>query len=154
MVIDTSAILSILLKEPERERFIEAIETDPVRLMSAVNALEAAIVIEARKHEPGGREFDLLLHRARIEILPFTAEHLEVARSAWREYGEGKHPANLNICDCCAYALSKISGEPLLFKGADFEATDAVPSLKDAGQEQRHAAPPGRRPRSRTGFAS
>jgi ribonuclease VapC len=133
MVIDTSAILSILLKEQERERFIEAIETDPVRLMSAVNAFEAAIVIEARKHEPGGREFDLLLHKAQIEISPFTAEHLEVARSAWRKYGKGKHPANLNICDCCAYALSKISGEPLLFKGADFEATDAVPSLKEAG---------------------
>ncbi len=150
MVIDTSAVLTILLKEPERERFIDAMDADPVRLMSAVNALEAAIVIEARKREPGGREFDLLLHRARIDVLPFTGEHMEAARSAWRKYGRGNHAANLNICDCCAYALSRISGEPLLFKGADFTATDMVPALGDAGAERRGAAPTGMRPRSRT----
>jgi ribonuclease VapC len=55
--------------------------------------------------------------------------------TAYRRNGQGNHPASLNICDCCAYALSKISGQPLLFKGADFTATDAVPSLKDAGED-------------------
>lgn len=124
MVIDTSALMAILLKEPERDRFIDALAADPVRLMSAVNALETALVIEARKGEPGGRELDLLLHESRIEIVSLTLEQMEAARAAWRNYGKGNHPAGLNVCDCCAYALSKISGEALLFKGSDFQRTD------------------------------
>ena len=67
-----------------------------------------------------------------FDVVPFTQEHLELARSAWRKYGKGKHPASLNFCDCCAYALSKASGEPLLFKGADFRQTDATPAAPDA----------------------
>lgn len=130
MVIDTSAIAAILLKEADRDRFIDAIAADPVRLMSTVNALEAALVIEARKHEEGGRELDLLLHDSRIEIVPFTSEQMEEARAAWREYGKGNHPAGLNFCDCCAYALSKISGEALLFKGSDFQQTDVAAAMK------------------------
>lgn len=126
MVLDTSAILAILLKENERDFFIGSIERDPVRLMSTVNALESALVIEARKGEPGGREFDLLLHKTRIDVVSFTREHLDQARSAWRRYGKGNHPAALNFCDCCAYALSKISGEALLFKGNDFNRTDVT----------------------------
>jgi len=132
MVIDTSALIAILLREAERDRFIDAIAADPVRVISAVNGLETALVIEARKGDAGGREYDLLLHRARIDVAPFTQEHLELARSAWRKYGKGQHPASLNICDCCAYALSKASGEPLLFKGADFRQTDATPAAPDA----------------------
>jgi ribonuclease VapC len=132
MVIDTSALIAILLREAERDRFIDAIAADPVRVISAVNGLETALVIEARKGDAGGREYDLLLHRARIDVVPFTQEHLELARSAWRKYGKGKHPASLNFCDCCAYALSKASGEPLLFKGADFRQTDATPAAPDA----------------------
>lgn len=124
MVLDSSAILAILLKENERDRFVDAIEQDSVRLMSAVNAFESALVIEARKGELGGREFDLLLHRSRIEVVPFTEEHLDEARRAWRRYGKGNHTAGLNFCDCCAYALSKISGEALIFKGDDFTRTD------------------------------
>ncbi len=134
MVIDTSALVAILLKEADRDRFIDAISSDPVRLISAVNALEAALVIEARKHEQGGRELDLLLHRARIEVVPFTTEHLEEARSAWRSYGKGNHAAGLNFCDCCAYALSKVSREPLLFKGADFQQTEIVPAMRGTGE--------------------
>lgn len=126
MVIDTSAMISILLGEPDRYTFVNALDADPVRLMSAVNILEAAVVMEARK-EQGGRELDLLLHRAKIEAVPFTLEHMEEARAAWRKYGKGNHPAGLNFCDCCAYALSKVSGERLLFKGTDFHQTDIVP---------------------------
>jgi len=128
VVIDTSALLAILLKEPDRERFIDAIEADTVRLLSVVNALETAAVVEARKRESGGREFDLLLHTARLELVPFSGEHFEMARRAWRKYGKGNHPAALNFCDCCAYALSKTSGEPLLFKGGDFPKTDVSPA--------------------------
>jgi ribonuclease VapC len=127
MVIDTSALIAILLYEPETEPFAKAIASDPKRLISAFNLLETAIVIEAKKGEAGGRELDLLLHRTQIEAIPLTPEQAEMARTAWRRYGKGKHPAGLNIGDCCAYALAQYSGEPLLFKGDDFSRTD-VPS--------------------------
>jgi ribonuclease VapC len=129
MVLDTSALLAILRKEHDRELFIAALDADSIRLISAVNALETAVVVEARKREAGGRELDLLLHRAAIGIVPFTGDHMEAARSAWRKYGKGNHPAALNFCDCCAYALAKLSGEPLLFKGFDFSKTDVPAAL-------------------------
>ena len=78
------------------------------------------MVIEARKGELGGRELDLLLHRAQIEIVPLNAAQFDLARRAWRRYGKGNHAASLNLGDCCALALSQLSGEPLLFKGDDF----------------------------------
>jgi ribonuclease VapC len=126
MVIDTSALMAILLGEPEAEALARAIANDSKRLVSAFTALEASIVIEAKKGEAGGRELDLLLHRARIEIVAMNAEQYEIARLGWRIYGKGQHPAGLNIGDCCSYALSKYSGEPLLFKGNDFSKTDVV----------------------------
>ena len=129
MVIDSSAVLAILLAEPERERFFQAIAADPVRLISSVNALEASMVIENRQHRAGGRELDLLLHRSGVEVVASTAEHFEVAREAWRRFGKGNHPASLNLGDCFAYALSQVSGEPLLFKGNDFSQTDVTPAL-------------------------
>jgi ribonuclease VapC len=131
MVIDTSALIAILLNEAEAEAFAKAIAADPKRLISAFNLLETAIVIEAKKGEAGGIELDLLLHRARIEAVSMSAEQTELARTAWRVYGRGNHPAGLNIGDCCAYALAKYSGEPLLFKGEDFALTD-IPSALSA----------------------
>ena len=124
MVIDTSALTAILLGEPEAEPFALAIAGDPKRFISAFTALETAIVVEAKKGDSGGRELDFLLHQARIEIVPVTAGQFEIARSAWRKYGKGRHLAGLNIGDCCSYALAKCSDEPLLFKGDDFPHTD------------------------------
>ena len=124
MVIDSSALLAVLFNEPEADRIALSIAADPRRLACAFTILETAIVAEARKGEPGGRELDLLAHRIGLESVPLTASHGEVAREAWRRFGRGRHPANLNIGDCCAYALSRVSGEPLLFKGADFAKTD------------------------------
>ena len=124
MTIDTSALIAILLGEPEAELFALAIADDPKRLISTYTALETGIVIEAKKGQAGGREFDLLIHQAKIEIVPLTAEQFEIARSAWRKFGKGRHPAGLNIGDCCSYALAKCAGEPLLFKGGDFSQTD------------------------------
>jgi ribonuclease VapC len=124
MIIDSSALIAILLGEPEAEPFALAIAEAPRRLVSAFTALETAIVIEAKKGEHGGRELDLLINRAKIEIAPLTSEQMEIARSAWRKYGKGRHPAGLNIGDCCSYALAKCAGEPLLFKGGDFSQTD------------------------------
>ena len=124
MVIDTSALVAMLSDEPEAEAFERAVEADPVRLMSTASYLEAAIVIETRFGEPGGRELDLWIHRAGIELVAVNVDQAEIARSAYRRYGKGRSPAGLNYGDCFAYALSKISGEPLLFKGNDFSHTD------------------------------
>jgi len=126
MVVDTSALLAVLFQEPEVDRIARSIASDPRRLASAFTVLETAIVVEARKGEPGGRELDLLLHRIDLESVPLTASQVEVARDAWRRFGRGKHPANLNIGDCCAYALARVSGEPMLFKGDDFPKTDVA----------------------------
>jgi ribonuclease VapC len=124
MVIDSSAILALLLDEPEAPAMARAIASDPRRLLSAFSALESSVVIEAKKGENGGREFDLLVHKAGLDIVPMDSGQAELARSAWRKYGKGRHPAGLNIGDCCAYALSRYSGEPLLYKGEDFAKTD------------------------------
>jgi ribonuclease VapC len=126
MVVDTSALLAVLFGEPEADRISRAVASDPRRLATAFSVLEAAIVVEARKGESGGRELDLLLHRIDLESVPLTASHVEVARDAWRKFGRGNHPANLNIGDCCAYALARVSGEPILFKGDDFARTDVA----------------------------
>lgn len=124
MVIDTSALVAILLGESEAQAFAEAIAGDPKRLVSVFSVLETGIVIEAKKGDAGGRELDLLIHRASIEIIRMNSGQVDLARFAWRSFGKGRHPAGLNIGDCCSYALSKYSGEPLLFKGNDFPKTD------------------------------
>jgi ribonuclease VapC len=92
--------------------------------LSAANFLEASIVIESRKGETGGRELDLLLYRAAIEVVAVDQDQAEVARLAWRRFGKGRHPAGLNYGDCFAYALAKTRRLPLLFQGDDFSQTD------------------------------
>lgn len=124
MVIDTSAIAAIFFVEPERETFLRAIASAGIRLISAAAMLETGIVLEGRQGEAAGREFDLFVVRARIEIVPVDAEQAEIARSAWRKYGKGRHAAALNFGDCFSYALAKSCGEPLLSKGTDFLLTD------------------------------
>jgi ribonuclease VapC len=124
MVLDTSALLALLLEEPEAEAFRAAVEADETRLVSAATLLETAIVIETRKGEPAGRELDLLMHKAKIVVVAADADHVAEARRAYRRFGRGRHPAGLNFGDVFSYALSRVSGEPLLFKGDDFEKTD------------------------------
>lgn len=124
MVVDTSALVAIFMGEPERSVFLRAITESDRTLISAANVLESGIVIETRRGEAAGREFDLFLARAAIEIAPADADQIEIARIAWRKYGKGRHPAGLNFGDCFAYALAKISGMPLLAKGNDFARTD------------------------------
>jgi ribonuclease VapC len=124
MVIDTSALAAIFFAEPERERFLGAITAAGTRLMSAATVLETGIVLEARLGEAAGREFDLFVVRVKLQVVPVDAEQADLARSAWRKYGKGRHTAGLNFGDCFAYALAKISGEPLLAKGTDFTLTD------------------------------
>jgi ribonuclease VapC len=124
MVIDTSALIAMLNDEPEAERFEAAVEADHVRLMSTASYLESAIVIETRFGEPGGRELDLWLHRAVVDLVGVDADQADAARVAYRLYGKGRHRAGLNYGDCFSYALAKVSGQLLLFKGDDFACTD------------------------------
>ena len=101
MVIDTSALIAILFGEPEAEAFSRALADDPKKLISAFNALETGILVEAKKGEAGGRELDLLLHRARIEIVAMNADQGELARSAWRHWNERKDIHTLLIKLSC-----------------------------------------------------
>ena len=126
MVLDTSALFALLTGEPEAPQMAEAIEADPVRLVSAATLVEIGVVVEARLGDAGTRELDTLLHEVRADIVPTTAEHAESARHGFREYGKGRHAAALNFGDLFAYALAVVSGEALLFKGTDFERTDVA----------------------------
>lgn len=129
MVIDSSALLAVLLGEPGAEMIAHAIAADPRRLASAFSILETAIVIETKKGEHAGRELDLLVHRAQIDVVVMDVGQVELARSAYRKFGKGRHPAGLTIGDCCSYALSRYTGEPLLFRGDDFTRTDVARAL-------------------------
>jgi ribonuclease VapC len=124
MVVDSSAILAILLVEADRDRFTTLILEAETRAISAANVLETGIVLESRRGEAAGREFDLFLNQAGFDVVPVDSEQVEIARIAWRKYGKGRHPAGLNFGDCFAYALAKVLDEPLLVKGTDFARTD------------------------------
>ncbi len=124
MIIDTSAVLAILFGEPDAARYEEAIAMAWPRRMSVAALLEAAMVVESRGGIEAGRELDLFLETASIELVPVTTEQADAARRAWRRFGKSNHPAGLNFGDCFVYALAVTNQEPLLFKGEDFARTD------------------------------
>ena len=131
MILDTSAVIAILADEAEGHHFREVISSaDRVRI-SAAGYLEAAIVLDNRSAGPGlSPDLDLFVSWARASIEPISSAQARIARRAYREYGRGSgHPARLNFGDCFSYALSKDTGEPLLFKGEDFSRTDLVPAI-------------------------
>ncbi|MFR9752109.1 type II toxin-antitoxin system VapC family toxin [Nocardia sp. 004] len=124
MVIDTSAVLAMLTDESDAPRSEAAIAAYPVRFMSTATYLATSIAIESRYGDAGGREFDLWMHHAAVDLVAVHPEHAHAARLAYRTYGRGTHATGLNYGACFSYALSKVSGEPLLFKGNDFPHTD------------------------------
>ena len=124
MVIDTSALIAIFQDEPERRSFYLAIESADTRLLSAASFVDSSLVIETRVGADGIRDLDLFVAKADISIEPVDTDQAYVARQAYSQYGKGRHPAGLNYGDCFTYALAKLSGEPLLFKGHDFSKTD------------------------------
>lgn len=128
MIIDTSAIIAILRNEPEAETCALAIEKAARRRISAANFLEAAVVIDGSRDAVASRRFDELVATAQLTVEPVTEAQARIARDAYRDFGKGSgHPAGLNFGDCFAYALAKVTGEPLLFKGEDFAHTDVTP---------------------------
>ncbi len=124
MIIDSSALLAVLFREPDAERYEAALAAAPACRMSLANVFEASIVWEGRNGAAAADRFDMFMGEVGIETVPVTAEHVHAARRAWRRFGKGNHPAALNFGDCFAYALATVSGEPLLFKGEDFVLTD------------------------------
>ena len=130
MIVDASALIAIR-DEPEARACATAIEAASRRRISAANFVEAAIVIDAGHDPIASRRFDDLVREAQLEIEPVTEAQARIAREAYRDFGKGSgHAARLNFGDCFAYALARITGEPLLFKGDDFSHTDVTPELR------------------------
>ncbi len=125
IVVDTSALVAVLLAEPEAEAFLAVIADAETLLMSEVNRYELGVVMLLRRGPAGAGEADRLVTAPGLEIRPFDAAQSAAALAAYTRYGKGLHPrAKLNLGDCAAYALATTLGVPLLFKGQDFAATD------------------------------
>lgn len=125
IVIDTSALVAILNKEPERDRFLDIISRDDRPMISAVTFYETMLVVSVRGGPDKLTDLNDLVASAEAQIVSFDAEQALAAHHAYMRYGKGIDPtARLNICDCAAYALAETLDAPLLFKGDDFAATD------------------------------
>jgi ribonuclease VapC len=124
VVLDTSAIIAIELREPGHEVLIEKISGASVLMIGAPTVLETAMVLSSRLKRETLAEIHVFLSRARVEIVPFALEHMRAAVSAHYRFGRGRHPARLNFGDCMAYATASIAAMPLLFTGGDFSLTD------------------------------
>jgi ribonuclease VapC len=129
MIVDTSAIMALLLKEPEASAFGAALAEQPRAAISAATLVELCVVAEGRAGAAVWTEVEALLAGVGVEVAPFTAGQAALAREGWRRFGKGRHPAGLNFGDCFAYALARERGEPLLFKGEDFARTDVRRAL-------------------------
>lgn len=131
MIIDASALLAVVLAEPDAPRYATAIANTAERRMPSVTWFEAAMQVDASGDEFAVNRFDDFIRDFAIRIIPFTAEHARHARVGRRLYGRRQHPARLNFGDCMVYGVAKAEREPLLFKGNDFTQTDIEPALKD-----------------------
>lgn len=131
MIVDSSAVVAVIREEPDAAALTEAMIRAERLRMSAATYLETSIVVDPRRDPVAVRVVDTILSRFGVEIEAFTAEHAEIARAAYRDFGKGSgHAARLNFGDCISYALAKATGEPLLFKGDDFGHTDIRSALE------------------------
>jgi ribonuclease VapC len=125
MVLDTSALLAILLGEPEASAMVRALARDETRLVGAPTLVEASAILQARKGPAGDVALAALLERAAIEVIPFSRPAAQLARLAYGRFGKGiGDPAVLNYGDCLTYGVAMAERQPLLFKGDDFTRTD------------------------------
>jgi len=129
MVLDTSAVVAILQNEPGSDDLIIKLQKAKGLKISAASVAEAGIVMLSRYGDAGEIEVDQFLHRLGIKVISVTEAHAELARSAYRRFGNGRHSAGLNYGDCFSYALASSLHEPLLYTGEDFSQTD-LPDLK------------------------
>lgn len=124
MVLDSSALLAILLQEAGHETLVEKAANAERVFIGAPTAFETAVVLSSKLRRDPRPEINGILRRLNAEIVQFGSEHYESAVSAFLRFGKGRHPAALNFSDCMTYALAAMSGEPLLFCGDDFSRTD------------------------------
>jgi ribonuclease VapC len=129
VIVDSSALLTILFREPGFEVFLKAIVDARLCTISAASLVEVSIILESRGGDSIIRQWDAFFRSSRISVASFTEEQALIARQGFSDYGKGRHPAGLNFGDCFSYALAKALGEPLLFKGDDFRQTDIQPAL-------------------------
>lgn len=129
MMLDSSALLAMLLREPGYERLLEALDAAEAVSVGAPTLAEAKIVLGARVGFERAFLLDELLRQMDAEVVPFGREHADEAVRAYRRFGKGRHPAALNFGDAMSYAMAKLSGEPLLYVGDDFSRTDVQPAL-------------------------
>ena len=127
MIVDTSVIIAILRDEPDAEELADALNSADVRRLSAASYVEAAVVTDGNRDPVLSRRLDSFLQESLIDVEVVTVEQARIAREAYRDFGKGRHRAGLNFGDCFVYALAKVKGEPLLFKGSDFKNTDIEP---------------------------
>jgi ribonuclease VapC len=131
MIVDSSALVAILLNEEDGDALSVVLDGPEVVRMSAASYLETSIVIDKFRDASLSVSFDDMILDSRIIIEPVTAEQARIARQAYRDYGKGSgHAANLNFGDCFSYALARDKREPILFKGEDFIHTDLRPAVK------------------------
>ena len=124
MILDTSAIVRAVLREPGYERIFQRMGASPVLAVGAPTLVEAAMVLSSKVGRDSRAQLSRFLQEADVQVIPFTAEHYEVAVDAFQRYGKGRHPAALNFGDCLTYAVARLSGLPLLYTGDDFSRTD------------------------------
>jgi len=124
MVIDTSALVAMMMGEPTADRLVAAVESETGRLVSAATVVEASLVLMGRYGDVGDAQLDRFLRSIGAEVVPVGEDQVSIARDAAMRFGRGRHPAALNFGDCFSYALSVARHEPLLFVGDDFSKTD------------------------------
>lgn len=129
MVLDTSALLAVLLGEPERDRFIAALADAEDPLISAATLVESSIVMRAKTGDGGVADLDDVLAAAAVRSVAVDSVQAYLARDAFARFGKGRGAAGLNFGDCFSYALARAMDRPLLFKGDDFSQTDVTPAL-------------------------
>jgi ribonuclease VapC len=131
MVLDTSALLAMLLAEPERDTYVALLAEAEDPLISAATLVEASIVMLAKTGRPGTQDLDELLATGGVRCVAVDQQQARMARDAFARFGKGRSPAGLNFGDCFSYALAQATDRPLLFKGDDFSKTDVTPAISE-----------------------
>jgi ribonuclease VapC len=124
VIVDSSAIVAILLREPGSERLRDRLAAAGQVSVAAPTVVESSLVLCSRLGYAGKTLLARFLQEAEIEVVEFEGDHWTVAADAFLAYGKGRHRAGLNFGDCMTYAVAKLAGESLLCQGDDFPATD------------------------------
>ena len=128
MIVDSSALVAIVLREPGWEELVVRLGADPAPAIGAPTLVETGLVLSATLGERSRSVLPRLLQEARLTVIPFAEEHWRIAVDAYRRFGRGRHAAGLNFGDCLTYAVAQLAGQPLLFVGDDFSKTDLLPA--------------------------